>query len=200
MKIFSLPSILTFVLGAEKNGRLKRFFCIPTPYVLVENKTSNFSLHAWFRGLLSLLKIGLCPIKTQKKDCHCSSLCNYTALSGFSLKTSMGESFQDYSWIQNFEAYFILKVSLKCRIQQIVIVSLLRFQIFWIWIFKKMLIVCTGFVRKWENRIPGLFQGFFPFSRTQFLPNFVLNNAKNALFSRKHRSEKACFLWSWFRW
>ena len=44
-----------------------------------------------------------------------------------------------------------------------------------------MLIVCTGFVRKWENRIPGLF-----FSRTQFLPNFVLNNAKNALFSAEN--------------
>ena len=26
---------------------------------------------------------------------------------------SMGESFQDYSWIQNFEADFLLKVSLK---------------------------------------------------------------------------------------
>ena len=49
-----------------------------------------------------------------------------------------------------------------------------------------MLIVCTGFVQKWENRIPGLFQGFFPFSRTQFLPNFVLNNAKNALFSAEN--------------
>ena len=49
-----------------------------------------------------------------------------------------------------------------------------------------MLIVCTGFVRKWENRIPGLFQGFFPFSRTQFLPNFVLNNTKNALFSAEN--------------
>ena len=49
-----------------------------------------------------------------------------------------------------------------------------------------MLIVCTGFVRKWENRILGLFQGFFPFSRTQFLPNFVINNAKNALFSAEN--------------
>ena len=31
----------------------------------------------------------------------------------------------------------------------------------------------TGFVQKWENRSPGLFQELFHFSRTQFLPNFV---------------------------
>ena len=33
--------------------------------------------------------------------------------------------------------------------------------------------VKTGFVQKWENRISGLFQDFFHFSRTQFLPNCV---------------------------
>ena len=34
----------------------------------------------------------------------------------------------------------------------------------------------TGFVRKWENRSPGIFRtisGLFHFSRTRFLPYFV---------------------------
>ena len=34
-----------------------------------------------------------------------------------------------------------------------------------------------------SRNFPGPFQGFYHFSRTQFLPNFVLNNAKNANFS-----------------
>ena len=40
----------------------------------------------------------------------------------------MGESFQDYSWIQDFEADFPKKVSLKCRIREIVIAFLIYFQ------------------------------------------------------------------------
>ena len=48
----------------------------------------------------------------------------------------------------------------------------------------------TGFVQKWENRIPGLFQDysrtFFRFLKTQFLPNLNKKNAKNALFSARN--------------
>ena len=41
----------------------------------------------------------------------------------------------------------------------------------------------SGFIRKWKDRIPGLFQDFFHFSRTQFLPNFISNYAKKCIFS-----------------
>ena len=104
----------------------------------------------------------------------------------------MGESFQDYSWIQNFEADFILKVSLKCRIQQIVIVSLLRFQIFWIWIIKKMLIVCTGFVRNGKTEFQDYSRAFFSFFKISISSQFCIKQHKKCtFFSRKHRSEKA---------
>ena len=41
-----------------------------------------------------------------------------------------------------------------------------------------------------ENSIPGLFQDFFNFSRTQFLPNFCIKQREKCIFffSRKHRS------------
>ena len=56
-------------------------------------------------------------------------------------------------------------------------------------------LAASGFIRKWENRIPRLFQyysrTFFHFSRTQFLPNFVYNNVKKCtFFSQKGRKEK----------
>ena len=88
----------------------------------------------------------------------------------------MGESFQDYSWIQNFEADFILKVSLKCRIQQIVIVSLLKKNV------NSLYRVCTEMGEQNSRTIPGLFSFF----KDSISSQFVLNNAKNALFSAEN--------------
>ena len=51
----------------------------------------------------------------------------------------MGERCQDYSWIQDFEADFPQKVSLKCWIREFIIASLIYFQSvhlnFKLWIF-----------------------------------------------------------------
>ena len=44
------------------------------------------------------------------------------------VSVSMGESFQDYSWIQDFEADFPQKVSLKSWIREIIIGSLIYIQ------------------------------------------------------------------------
>ena len=58
----------------------------------------------------------------------------HTALYGlftlpvFELISSMGESFQDYSWIQDFEDDFPQKVILKCWIKEIILASLICFQ------------------------------------------------------------------------
>ena len=51
LQIFSYPSILTNVLGTQKNG-LNEFFCVPTIYVLVESeKFKKMKFLAWTLSL-----------------------------------------------------------------------------------------------------------------------------------------------------
>ena len=50
--------------------------------------------------------------------------------------------------------------------------------------------VKTGFVRKWENRGPELFQDFFILQGLNFFPILYKNNVKMHFFSQKRRYEK----------
>ena len=44
----------------------------------------------------------------------------------------------------------------------------------------------AGFIRKWENRIPGLLQDFFILQGLNFFPILYKTTQKNALFSTGH--------------
>ena len=51
--------------------------------------------------------------------------------------------------------------------------------------------VKTGFVQKWENRIPGLVQDFFLFFKDSISSQFCITQRENAFFSQKRRNQKA---------
>ena len=93
----------------------------------------------------------------------------------------MGESFQDYSWIQNL-SWLYLESQPKMQNSTDCNSSLLRLQFFWIWDLKKMLIVCTGFVMGNGKKE---FQDFFIFQGLNFFPISYKTMWKNALFQPK---------------